>query len=241
MRWRARLVAVGWSAVVASACVAAGQAPNQDQDRPADPAEINKPFENPDVKAYVARFEDDAREVYAKREAIAKAVGLRPGMAVADVGAGTGVFTRLFAAKVGPEGRVFAVDIAPAFLEHIAAESKRLGQGQVRTVRGSQDATGLEPESVDVAFLCDTYHHLEHPGRVLASIRRALRPGGRLVVVDFDRRPGVSSEFVLKHIRAGKDVFLREIAAAGFEPVEADDPPKLKENFFAMFRKKAAD
>jgi predicted methyltransferase len=222
--------------VLAVAAVAPAAA--RAQEAPAAPAEINKPFEKPDVKAYIQRFETESREVYSKREAIVRALGLKPGMAVADVGAGTGLFTRLFAERVGPEGKVYAVDIAPAFLEHIAAESKRLGQAQVVTVRGTQDSTGLPPRSVDVAFLCDVYHHLEKPSKTLASIRRALRPGGRLVVIDFDRREGVSTEFVLKHVRAGKDAFRAEVVAAGFEPIEAADAPKLNENFFLVFRKK---
>ena len=207
------------------------------QDKPDSPAEINRPFRDPDVPQFIERFEDPAREFDARREAIAHAVGLRPGMAVADVGAGTGLFTRLFAERVGPEGRVYAVDIAPAFLAHIAAEARRRGHGQVVTVHGTQESTNLPEGSLEVAFLADTSHHLEEPGKVLASIHRALRPDGQLVVVDFDRREGVSSAFVRNHVRAGKDAFIRQIEAAGFERVESADAPELKENFWARFRK----
>ena len=232
---RRRFLAVAVMLAAAAPPGARGQEPGE---KPAAPAEINKPFEKPDVKAYIRRFEDESREVYARREAIVDAVGLKPGMAVADVGAGTGLFTRLFAERVGAGGKVYAVDVAPAFLEHIAAESRRRGQDQVRTVRGTQRATGLAPGAVDVAFLCDVYHHLEHPAAVLGSIHRALRPAGRLVVIDFDRREGVSGAFVLQHVRAGKATFRAEIEAAGFEPAEVADAPKLTENFFLAFRKK---
>jgi ubiquinone/menaquinone biosynthesis C-methylase UbiE len=204
---------------------------------PAASSDINKPFENPDVKQFVARFEADNREVYARRESVVKALGLKPGMAVADVGAGTGLFTRLIAERVGGEGKVFAVDVSPAFLRHIDEQSKRLGQTQVRTVRGSQESTLLPAGSIDLAFLCDVYHHLENPQKTLASIRRALKPGGELVVVDFDRVKGKSTEFVLKHVRAGKSVFASEIKAAGFEPLPAPEAPGLKENFFLRFRR----
>src|SRR5205085_2405627 len=74
------------------------------QDKSVRPG-INKPFENPDVKEYVGKFEVESREVYAKRGEIVAACGLKPGMAVADVGAGTGLFTRLFAREVGPTGK----------------------------------------------------------------------------------------------------------------------------------------
>ncbi len=162
---------------------------------------------------------------------------LRPGMCVADVGAGTGLFTRLFAEKVGPKGKVYANDISPQFLAHIAAEAKKHGQKHVVTVQGTQDATNLPKESVDLVFLSDVYHHFERPQKILASIRQALKPGGKLVVVEFDRVKGRSSDFVLKHVRAGQDVFVKEIETAGFRRTTTARPPALKENFLATFEK----
>src|SRR4051812_25301158 len=90
---------------------------------------------------------------------------------------------------------------------------------------------------MDVVFLCDTYAHLGRHEPVLASIHRALRPGGRLVVLEFDRRAGGSSDFILKHVRADKSQFVAEIAAAGVDPIRTPDPPRLSENFFAEFRR----
>jgi len=206
----------------------------------ADPG-INERFERPgvDVKGFVQRFESDDREVYARRNEIAKALDLKPGMAVADVGAGTGPFTRLFAEKVGEKGRVLAVDVSRDFLKHIANESRKLGQKQVETVLGSQDATNLKPSSVDLVFICDVYHHFEEPEKMLASIHQALRPGGTFVLIEFDRVEGKSSDFVLEHVRASKEEFIREIEEAGFEldTSRADEDPKFKENFFARFRR----
>ena len=174
-----------------------------------------------------------------KRHEIAKALRLKRGMAVADVGAGTGLFTRLFAELVGPEGKVYAVDISKEFLDYIAAQAKAKGQAQVVTVRGTQDSTNLPAGSVDLVFLCDVYHHLEDHEKVLSSIHRALRPGGSLVLVEFDRIEGKSSDFVLKHIRAGQAEFRREIESAGFESVDTPPGPKLRENFFARFTRRA--
>ena len=151
---------------------------------------INEPFKKPDVKGFIKKFESDDREVYAKRELIVASLGLKPGMAVADVGAGTGLFTRLFADKVGKKGRVYAVDIALRFLAHIAADAKKNGQTQIVTVEASQLSTNLPGQSVDLVFLCDVYHHLENPQKTLASIRQRLRPEGTLVVIDFDRVEG---------------------------------------------------
>lgn len=222
--------------VVPGLLVFSGLGQARAQKTAAPPAGINKQFENPNVAASVKRFESESREVYAAREAIVAALGLRPGMAVADIGAGTGLFTRLVAAKVGTEGKVYAVDISPAFLKHIAAESRKLGQTQVHTLRGTQTTTNLPPGSIDVAFMVDVFHHVEHPPRLLASIHRALRPGGRFVLVEFDRTEK-SAEFVRNHVRADQATFVAEIEKAGFARVENPKSPKLKENFFAEFRK----
>ena len=211
---------------------------SQRAEKPKVNPKINEPFRKPDVKEYVKKFEAESRENYAHRHEIVAALRLEPGMAVADIGAGTGLFTRLFAEQVGPTGKVYAVDIAQPFLDHIAGDAKSRKQKQVITVLGSQDSTNLPAQSVDLVFLSDVYHHLEKPEQTLASIRRALRPRGRLVVVEFDRVVGRSSDFVLSHVRASQAVFRKEIEDAGFFVVPTPDPPKLKENFFLVFEKK---
>jgi ubiquinone/menaquinone biosynthesis C-methylase UbiE len=199
--------------------------------------EINKQFEKANVKEFVKRFESEDREVYARRNEIVQAVGLKAGMSIADIGAGTGLFTRLFAEQVGPEGKVYAVDISKDFLRHIAAGAKARGQSQIVTIQGSQDSTKLHEGSIDLAFLCDVYHHLENHEQILASIHRALRPGGTLVLIEFDRVEGKSSDFVLKHIRASQGEFIREIESAGFERLTNARPIKLRENFMVRFQR----
>ena len=88
---------------------------------------INKPFEDPDVKEFVGKFETESREIYARRKDILEKCQVKEGMAVADVGAGTGLFTRLFAKAVGATGKVYAVDIAPKFIEHVEKTCKEAG------------------------------------------------------------------------------------------------------------------
>src|SRR5262245_19916667 len=212
---------------------------SQRAEKPKVNPKINEPFRKPDVKEYVKKFEAESRENYAHRHEIVGALGLEPGMAVADVGAGTGLFTRLFAEQVGPTGKVYAVDIAKPFLEHIAADARKHGQKQVVTVLGDQDSTNLPAGSVDLVFLSDVYHHLERPEKLLASIHRALRSRGRLVLVEFDRVEGRSSAFVLKHVRASQAIFRKEIEEAGFTVIPTPSPPKLKENFFVRFEKRS--
>jgi SAM-dependent methyltransferase len=196
---------------------------------------INKPFEDPDVPKFIEVFEGESREIYVKRQDIVAACQLKPGMAVADIGAGTGLFTRLFAPVVGIQGRVYAVDIARKFIDHIAKTCQAQGIKNVTGVVCTQASTELPPGSIDLAFICDTYHHFEFPAKTMRSIYRALRPGGRVVLVDFKRIPGVSSEWVMNHVRAGQEKFTQEIAAAGFKPV--GERKILKENYLVVFQK----
>ena len=232
---------VGWFGVCLATLLPTAKAENPPRSNgPAPyPASMNKKFTDPnvDIQQFVKRFETDSRDIYVKRRDITRAVGLRPGDAVADIGAGTGLFTLLFAEQVGPKGTVYAVDIGPAFVKYIAEQAKQRGHERVvKTILNTPDSAELPPGSIDVAFLCDTYHHFEHPEKMLASIRGALRPGGRLVIIDFDLRKD-SSEFVKQRARAAKEVYYREITAAGFELIEKKDAPAIQDNFYAEFRR----
>jgi ubiquinone/menaquinone biosynthesis C-methylase UbiE len=197
---------------------------------------INDSFKNPDVERFKNTFEGESREVYQWREQIVAACRTRPGMVVADIGAGTGLYTRLFARTVGERGQVLAVDIAPKFLEHIQKTARESGLKNVTPVLCNEDQVDLPPASVDLAFICDTYHHFEFPYRTLTSLHRAIKPGGRLVIVDFKRIEGVSSEWTLSHVRAGQETVEKEIASAGFKKTgEVKD--LLKDNYVIVFTK----
>ncbi|MBL8890742.1 MAG: methyltransferase domain-containing protein [Planctomycetaceae bacterium] len=197
---------------------------------------INDDFMTGDPSKYVERFEKEGREVFDQRHVIVEASGIKPGMVVADVGAGTGLFTRLFARQVGGEGRVYAVDIAPQFVYQLIRDGRQQGFDNIIGVICDPRSSTLPPNSVDLVFVCDTYHHFEFPYATLASIHTALRDGGRMMVVDFEREEGSSSEWVLNHVRAGKSVFRAEIEQAGFELVEEVD--FLKDNYGLIFRKR---
>lgn len=201
---------------------------------------INDRFLDPtlDVSEWLGRFEIESREVYAARERILDAMNLKPGQTVADIGAGTGFYSRLFASEVGEQGWVFAVDISPKFLAHINSQAGNDGVANITSVLGTGRSIRLPPNSVDVVFICDTYHHFEFPKSTVASIHRALKPGGTLVVIDFERIPGESREFIMGHVRAGKEVFKKEIVEAGMHFVEEVPIPSFKENYFLRFQKK---
>jgi ubiquinone/menaquinone biosynthesis C-methylase UbiE len=196
---------------------------------------INKSFENPEVKTFVERFEREGREVYDQREKIIELLHLKPGSVVADIGCGTGLFTRLLAPRVGPAGKVYAVDIAKRFVDHTVLGCRVRGWKQVEGIVCTKDDATLPPESVDLVFICDTYHHFEFPYKTMRSIRRALKPGGRVVVIDFERIEGTSSDWILNHVRAGKEVFRKEIEESGFALEEEVD--LFKDNYFLRFTK----
>lgn len=196
---------------------------------------VNAPYEEADVELWRGRFEREGREVYDKRAEIVAETGLRPGMVVADIGAGTGLFTREFSRAVRPGGRVYAVDIAPAFVEDIRRLARIEGLDNVLAIQNTEHQTALPPDSIDLAFLCDVYHHFEYPQDMLASILASLRPGGRMVLIDFRRTPGRSRPWVLQHVRADAATVIAEVEAAGFE-LERESPI-LAENYFLVFEK----
>ena len=199
---------------------------------------INEKFLDPAlrVEEWTEKFETESREIFHERAKIAASVGLKPGMKVADIGAGTGLFTLPFANAVGSGGKVYAVEIVPRFLTHIRARAQKAGAAQVETILCTERSVELPENSIDLAFICDVYHHFEFPKASLASLYKALKPRGEVVLIDFKRIPGESSDFVMGHVRAGQEVFESEFAAAGFEKI-AEVKDVLKENYFVRFRK----
>ena len=205
------------------------------QQRTATPS-LNDFWKGKDTQPLVDRLEEENREIYRERVTLAAVTGPLAGSSIADLGAGSGFMVEEFSKLVGPGGKVYAVDINPDMLQRIADSSKAAGMQNVETIICPEDSANLPDNSVDMVFICDTYHHFEYPAETMASVHRALRPGGQLVVVDFNRVEGVSEEWMLQHVRAGKDVFLREIEEAGFELINEHSLPMLAENYILRFR-----
>jgi predicted methyltransferase len=199
---------------------------------------INDKFLDPklNVEEWTKKFETESREIFHQREKIVAAAGLKPGMVMADIGAGTGLFTLRFARAVGEKGKVYAVEIAKNFLEHIKARASKASASNVQTILCTERSVELPEASIDLAFICDVYHHFEFPSASLATLHKALKPGGTLVLIDFKRIPGVTSDFIMGHVRAGQEVFEAEVIAAGFEKVD-EVKDLLKENYFVKFRR----
>lgn len=203
------------------------------------PDGINASFldEDMDVSSFVERFEGESRAVYAERVAITASLGLSPGDRIADIGAGTGFFTALFDAAVGPQGKTYAVEISPQFLAHLRERAVQENLPSVEVVEGTMTSVELARASIDKAFICDVYHHFESPGATLASLFDAVRPGGELILVEFERIPGVTPDWLMKHVRAGRDVFRAEIEAAGFVFQDEIKLDGLDDNYIFRFKR----
>jgi len=196
---------------------------------------INDHYQNPDFKLWQRRFESAGREVFDMADEIVAALQLKPGMQVADIGAGTGLFSRRFAGKVGASGKVYAIDISKEFIDNIRRQAHQSGLKNIEAMINTDKSILLAANSIELAYVCDTYHHFEYPQAMLASIYQALKKHGRLVVIDFRKDPKISSSWVMDHVRANQQTVRQEIERAGFRYIKDEDI--LQGNYFMVFEK----
>ena len=132
-----------------------------------------------------AWLEREERQREERTDLLLTALALKPGMVVADIGAGTGYLSRRMATAVGSSGRVLAVDVQPEMIQMLKQLAQKAQLSQIVPVQCSETDVGLPPASVDLAIMVDVYHELAYPFEMLASITRALKPGGRVVFVEY--------------------------------------------------------
>lgn len=130
-------------------------------------------------------LERSSREKQEKLSLMVKSLKLKPGMTVADIGAGSGVVSVLLAEKVGPRGQVLAVDIQQKMLDRLAARMKKLGVRNVKPHKGTAKSPKLKANSIDLALMVDVYHEFEFPYEMMLALSKALKPGGRAVFVEY--------------------------------------------------------
>jgi SAM-dependent methyltransferase len=137
-----------------------------------------------DFAHYLARLEDPERVAWQRPEEVIAALGLRPGDVACDLGAGPGYFALRMARAVGPAGRVHAIDVDPRMIALLEQRARDAGVPNVHPIL-SADGETLPPEPCDVILVVNTFHHFEHGAAKLRALARLLRPGGRIVNVDF--------------------------------------------------------
>jgi ubiquinone/menaquinone biosynthesis C-methylase UbiE len=184
---------------------------------------INDNFQDPDVDRYVKMFEGESRSIFSHRHEIVQTLDLKSGMTVGDIGAGTGFFSLLFSDEVKDKGKVYAVDIAENFIDHIKKVSEEHKKTNIEAIVCDERSVKLPENSIDAAFICDVYHHFEYPNDSLNSIYKAVKPGGTLIIVDFRRIKGESRQWTLDHVRCGMGTVIDEVQESGFDLVTTID------------------
>ncbi len=211
--------------VVASALVVAttvGAAPPHD-------ATAHHRFDDP---AYWSKvFDDPARDAWQKPDALVAALHLERGQRVADLGAGTGYFSRVLSNAVGPDGTVFAVEIEPNLVTYLRDRAEREGTRNVVPILASAADPHLPAGLVDVVLIVDTYHHVDDRIVYFRNLRRVLRAAGRVAIVDWQKRPlPVGPE--LEH-KLAREVVVDEMTEAGYRLV--DEPDVLPYQYVLVF------
>jgi ubiquinone/menaquinone biosynthesis C-methylase UbiE len=183
-------------------------------------------FKGADQWAHV--FDDPARDDWQKPHQVIQALKLAPDAVVADIGAGTGYFTARVS-RMLPNARIYAVDVEPDMVRHLAARAKREKLANVTAVQATPQEARL-PEKIDVALFVDVYHHIDERQRYFEDLRRALKPGGRVAIIDFTMDSDLGPP---PRARISRAQVARELAAAGY--VLADEPDFLPNQYFLIF------
>lgn len=204
---------------------------------PADEVNRSEPFRSTtdhrfgDVEHWTGVFDDPKRDEWQKPDEVVRALGVREGMRVADVGAGTGYFARHLARAVGPSGAVFVVEVEQGFVAKLRDRAEQEGTANVIPVFGSFDNPRLPPGAMDVVLFVDTYHHVDHRLEYFRNLQRALTPGGRVAVIDFLKKPLPVGPKPPHKI--AESVVVEEMQAAGYRLVER--PEILPYQYFLIF------
>lgn len=146
-----------------------------------------KEYAKKDAAAFAAEFEEPSRALYRYRAAMAGLLGVKPGMKVGEVGAGSGSFSRYVAEKVGPGGHVYANELEPRMVEYMKARAAKEGLTNLTVVQGTVSSTGFEPTSLDVIAAVYSLSFFDDREGMLKSMHDSLKPGGLLLVVDIPR------------------------------------------------------
>ncbi len=180
--------------------------------------QANQGYKTPELRKNIAqRLTAPDRDARQKPRELVAALGLKQGQTVADLGTGVGYLLPYLSEAVGGNGHVFAQDIFPDFLAKAKATAEPERLNNVRFFLGTTSDPKLPVHSCDVILVLDAYHHFDYPQKMLARIKAALKPGGRLALVDYYKRPNaMPGGDAVNHIRLDIDDAVKEIEAEGF-------------------------
>ncbi len=173
----------------------------------------------PPLDQYIELLEDPGRDEWQKPDSVVQALELHSPQVVADIGAGSGYFTLRLARVVAPRGMVYALDIDQGMINHLRQRLAKEKIQNVRTLLVPPHDPLLIDGSLDLAFICNTYHHLEYRDVYLRKLRKALKPEGRVVIVDFYKREGIPVGPPMS-MRLSEETVEEELRGAGLEVTE---------------------
>jgi arsenite methyltransferase len=179
-------------------------------------------------------LEDPKRDAYQKPHEVIQALQLKEGEAIADIGAGSGYFTFRLARHVGEKGRVYAVDVSPDMIVHLNRRIRDLGISNVTTVLCSPDDPLLPDASIDRFFICDTWHHIAEHAQYLGLLKKMLKPGGQIVMIDYKKEPTPGGP--PPEMRISRDELVAEMEQNGFRL--ASEQKFLPYQYFLTFTAK---
>lgn len=166
------------------------------------------------LEEYIQALESPDRAKWQRPDKVIEALGIKMGQAIADLGAGSGYFTMPLSQAVGDEGMVYAIDIEKGMLDYINKRAEEAGIKNIKTILAKPDDPLLSPSTVDMVFICDTYHHIEDRIEYMKRLSRAFKEGGRLVIIDFiPQKTPVGPPL---EIRLSREEVIKEIEAAGY-------------------------
>lgn len=189
----------------------------------------------------VAQDSGPERDTWQRPQEVMDALGIRPGAVVADVGCGSGYFTFHLAARVGPQGKVYAEDIDGKVLAKVRRKARKEGLTQIETIDGASDDPSLPPASLDVVLVVNSYHEWRHYEAMLRGIYQALKPGGLLALIDGMAEPGQPRSSYYEHHRMPEELEREDATHNGFRLVRKEPgftrPDEKKEFYFLIFEK----
>jgi len=196
--------------ILATSCILlSGSALAQEEHRHRRPA---------DIQQYLEHLDRPERDQYQKPVDVVEALHLKPGMAVADLGSGSGYFTRRFVEAVTESGMVYAIDVEPEMLAYVKESIVHMHRAySAEFILARPDNPKLPFESVDLLFACNTIHHLENRAAYFRNVRSSLRPRGRISIIDFypDERSGDLG--FPKHHLVARETVIKELIDAGYK------------------------
>ena len=151
-----------------------------------DPRQMHELHSDP--QSYIGVLEDPQRDAYQKPHEVLNALKIKPGEVIADIGAGSGYFTFRLAHFVGDKGRVYAVDVSPEMIRHINRRIRDVKATNVVSILADPDDPLLLDRSINRFFICDVWHHIANPTKYLSLMKRMLKPGGEIIMIDFEKK-----------------------------------------------------